>query len=51
MRKVVDLPPMAPLAPPPGLTAVCVAGFGNYVAARTEAKAKAFAVNPEGHCG
>ncbi|HEV2188786.1 MAG TPA: alpha/beta fold hydrolase [Stellaceae bacterium] len=47
--KVMELPPMALLAQPPGLTAACVAGFGNYVAARTDAKA--FAINPEGHCG
>jgi dienelactone hydrolase len=44
-----QLPQMAPLAQPLGLTAGCVAGFANYVAARTEAKA--FAINPEGHCG
>jgi hypothetical protein len=40
---------MPPLSPPPGTTAVCQTGFGNYLAARTEAKA--FAVNPQGHCG
>lgn len=45
----ISLPPMPPLAPPPGLTAACVAGLTNYVAARTNAKA--FAINPEGHCG
>ena len=43
----VVLPPLPPL-PAPALTKVCVSLFDDYVAARTDAKA--FAVNPEGHC-
>ena len=44
----VPLPPSAPIAPPP-VNGACGALFRDYVAARTDAKA--FAVNPEGHCG
>jgi dienelactone hydrolase len=44
----VELPPPAPL-PPPKVIDACAGLFRDYVAARTDAKA--FAVNPEGHCG
>ncbi len=43
----VDLPPL-PLLPPPQVNDACLDFFREYVAARTDAKA--FAVNPEGHC-
>lgn len=45
---VVPLPPPAPI-PPPEVNSVCGVLFGEYVASRTDAKA--FSVNPEGHCG
>jgi len=45
----IELPPMTPLPPPPGVSASCLDGFRKYVESRSEAKA--FAVNPEGHCG
>jgi dienelactone hydrolase len=45
---VVDLPPPSGL-PPPQVNDVCLGFFRDYVAARTDAKA--FAMNPEGHCG
>lgn len=44
----VELPPPSPL-PPPQVNDTCAGLFRDYVAARTDAKA--FAVNPEGHCG
>jgi dienelactone hydrolase len=45
----VALPPLPPLPEPPGLNRGCALSFRAYVAARLEAKA--FAINPEGHCG
>jgi dienelactone hydrolase len=45
---VVDLPSM-PNLPVPQLNALCTSFFSDYLAARTDAKA--FAINPEGHCG
>jgi dienelactone hydrolase len=44
----VQLPPPSPVAPPQ-VNDACVGFFRDYVAARTDAKA--FVVNPEGHCG
>jgi hypothetical protein len=44
----VDLPPPSSM-PPPQANDACLGFFRDYVAARTDAKA--FAVNPEGHCG
>jgi len=44
----VKLPPPIPLAAPQ-VNDACVAYFREYVEARTDAKA--FAVNPDGHCG
>jgi dienelactone hydrolase len=44
----VDLPPPSAL-PPPHVNEACLGFFRDYVAARTDAKA--FAMNPEGHCG
>jgi dienelactone hydrolase len=46
---VVELPLPPPLASPPALNCACYDYFRNYVAARIDAKA--FAVNPDGHCG
>ena len=46
---VVSLPPLPALPAPPGLNDSCAAGFRDYVTVRNEAKA--FAINPEGHCG
>jgi dienelactone hydrolase len=43
----VELPPPSSL-PPPQVNDACLGFFRDYVAARTDAKA--FAVNPEGHC-
>ncbi len=45
---VVDLPPMPSLTVPQ-LNTLCSSFFSDYLAARTDAKA--FAINPEGHCG
>jgi dienelactone hydrolase len=45
----VELPALAALPAPAPLSPVCTRLFDRYVAARTDAKA--FAVNPEGHCG
>lgn len=44
----LDFPSLPALAPPK-VNAACGALFRDYAAARTDAKA--FAVNPEGHCG
>jgi hypothetical protein len=44
----VELPPPTGL-PAPQVNDACIGFFRDYVAARTDAKA--FAVNPEGHCG
>jgi hypothetical protein len=49
IRTVIDLPPLSPLPAPAGLNATCAAGFRAYAEARVDAKA--FAANPEGHCG
>lgn len=46
---VVELPPLADLPPPTPINAACAAFFNRYYSARTDVKA--FAVNPEGHCG
>jgi dienelactone hydrolase len=44
----IELAPPSPL-PQPQVNSACIGVFGDYVAAPTDAKA--FAVNPEGHCG
>jgi dienelactone hydrolase len=46
---VIELPPLAQLPPPPGVSAACLTGFRKYVEERTDAKA--FATGPGGHCG
>jgi dienelactone hydrolase len=48
-KVTMALPPPPPLPEPAGLNRGCALSFLAYVAARLEAKA--FAINPEGHCG
>ena len=45
---IVEFPPLAALPPPAPLNTACTTYFDRYGSARTDAKA--FAVNPEGHC-
>lgn len=46
---IIALPPLVPLAPPPGAVPVCQRAFADYVTNRTDAKA--FAITAQGGCG
>ncbi len=48
-QRLVPLPPILPLPAPPRLSETCAAGFRDFLAARTDAKA--FAATPRGGCG